>query len=128
MVARGSGLLAHHGEEGRHPQPVGRGARPAIGRRRFTAVSTVVLIVPLLWLGFVVQNPDTPYSTMVAIAALCGIGGANFSSSPANIGFFYPKQEKGNAHLGDDLALHRHLRLLHRVRRVTPFGLISYPA
>ncbi|WP_244291219.1 MFS transporter [Streptomyces subrutilus] len=70
---------------------------PMIGQRRFTAVSTVVLIVPLLWLGFAVQNPDTPYGTMIAIAALCGIGGANFSSSLANIGFFYPKREKGNA-------------------------------
>lgn len=70
---------------------------PMIGQRRFTAISTVVLIAPLLWLGLAVQNPDTPYGTMIAIAALCGIGGANFSSSPADIGFFYPKQEKGNA-------------------------------
>ncbi|MEU9162611.1 MFS transporter [Streptomyces sp. NPDC048424] len=70
---------------------------PMIGQRRFTAISTVVLVVPLLWLGFAVQNTDTSYGTMVAIAALCGIGGANFSSSLANIGFFYPKQEKGNA-------------------------------
>ncbi|MCY0919958.1 MFS transporter [Streptomyces sp. H27-G5] len=70
---------------------------PRIGQRRFTALSTVVLIVPLLWLGFAVQDTSTSYTTMVAIAALCGIGGANFSSSLANIGFFYPKQEKGNA-------------------------------
>ncbi|WP_405980282.1 MFS transporter [Streptomyces sp. NBC_00158] len=70
---------------------------PMVGQRRFTALSTVILVVPLLWLGFAVQNPDTSYTTMVAIAALCGIGGANFSSSLANIGFFYPKQEKGNA-------------------------------
>ncbi|MEU6900675.1 NarK family nitrate/nitrite MFS transporter [Streptomyces virginiae] len=70
---------------------------PRIGQRRFTALSTVVLIVPLLWLGFAVQDTSTPYATMVMIAALCGMGGANFSSSLANIGFFYPKQEKGNA-------------------------------
>ncbi|MCB5166356.1 NarK family nitrate/nitrite MFS transporter [Streptomyces bambusae] len=70
---------------------------PRIGQRRFTALSTLVLVVPLIWLGFAVQDPDTPYTVLVAIAALCGIGGANFSSSLANIGFFYPKQEKGNA-------------------------------
>ncbi|MFF9982659.1 MFS transporter [Streptomyces erythrochromogenes] len=70
---------------------------PRIGQRRFTALSTIVLVVPLLWLGFAVQDTSTPYGTMVMIAALCGIGGANFSSSLANIGFFYPKQEKGNA-------------------------------
>ncbi|MFF5446883.1 MFS transporter [Streptomyces sp. NPDC012888] len=70
---------------------------PMVGQRRFTAISTVVLVVPLLWLGFAVQDPGTPYGVMVAIAALCGVGGANFSSSLANIGFFYPKREKGNA-------------------------------
>ncbi|MFE5738430.1 NarK family nitrate/nitrite MFS transporter [Streptomyces celluloflavus] len=70
---------------------------PIVGQRRFTALSTVVLIVPLIWLGFAVQNPDTPYVVMAAIAALCGIGGANFASSLANIGFFFPKREKGNA-------------------------------
>ncbi|MFG3497956.1 NarK family nitrate/nitrite MFS transporter [Streptomyces sp. NPDC047928] len=70
---------------------------PMVGQRRFTALSTVVLIVPLIWLGIAVQNPDTPYGVMVAIAALCGIGGANFASSLANIGFFFPKREKGNA-------------------------------
>lgn len=70
---------------------------PKIGMRRFTALSTVVLVIPLLWLGFAVQDPTTPYLVMVAIAALCGVGGANFASSLANIGFFYPKREKGNA-------------------------------
>ncbi|MER7171528.1 NarK family nitrate/nitrite MFS transporter [Streptomyces mesophilus] len=70
---------------------------PKIGQRTFTAISTVVLIVPLLWLGFAIQDTSTSFSTMAMIAALCGIGGANFSSSLANIGFFFPKKEKGNA-------------------------------
>ncbi|AYG82292.1 Nitrate/nitrite transporter NarK [Streptomyces hundungensis] len=70
---------------------------PMIGQRRFTALSTVVLIVPLIWLGIAIQDTATPYGVMVIIAALCGIGGANFASSLANIGFFFPKKEKGNA-------------------------------
>ncbi|MFD7320716.1 MFS transporter [Streptomyces sp. NPDC059875] len=70
---------------------------PMIGQRRFTALSTVVLIVPLIWLGIAIQDPSTPYVVMVAIAALCGIGGANFASSLANIGFFFPKARKGSA-------------------------------
>ncbi|MFH8259492.1 MFS transporter [Streptomyces roseolus] len=69
---------------------------PMIGQRRFTALSTAVLVVPLIWLGVAVQDPTTPYTVMVVIAALCGIGGANFASSLANIGFF-PKAEKGSA-------------------------------
>ncbi|MCX3059056.1 MFS transporter [Streptomyces beihaiensis] len=70
---------------------------PRIGQRRFTALSTLVLVAPLIWLGFAVQNTGTPYGVMIAIAALCGIGGANFASSLANIGFFFPKREKGSA-------------------------------
>ncbi|MFI8291856.1 MFS transporter [Streptomyces sp. NPDC085614] len=70
---------------------------PMVGQRRFTALSTLVLIAPLVWLGIAVQDPSTSYGVMVAIAALCGIGGANFASSLANIGFFFPKALKGGA-------------------------------
>ncbi|MEU3074280.1 MFS transporter [Streptomyces laurentii] len=70
---------------------------PMVGQRRFTALSTAVLVVPLIWLGIAIQDPATPYGVMVAIAALCGIGGANFASSLANIGFFFPKAKKGSA-------------------------------
>jgi NNP family nitrate/nitrite transporter-like MFS transporter len=70
---------------------------PLVGGRRWTALSTLVLVGPLLWLGFAVQDTSTPYWVMLVIAALCGMGGANFASSMVNIGFFYPKQLKGNA-------------------------------
>ncbi|NGN64389.1 MFS transporter [Streptomyces sp. A7024] len=70
---------------------------PKVGQRTWTALSTIVLVVPLLWLGIAVQDTSTSFSTMAIIAALCGIGGANFSSSLANIGFFFPKSQKGNA-------------------------------
>ena len=70
---------------------------PKFGQRTFTALSTLVLIVPLIWLGYAIQDTSTSFTEMAAIAALCGIGGANFSSSLANIGFFFPKRAKGNA-------------------------------
>ncbi len=41
--------------------------------------------------------PDTPYFIFLALALLCGFGGGNFASSMANISFFFPKAEKGNA-------------------------------
>jgi NNP family nitrate/nitrite transporter-like MFS transporter len=44
-----------------------------------------------------VQNPATPYWLFLALALLCGLGGGNFASSMANISFFFPKAEKGNA-------------------------------
>ncbi|GEN22986.1 hypothetical protein HCU01_09350 [Halomonas cupida] len=70
---------------------------PIFGGRRFTAISTASLLLPAAWIGFAVQNPDTPYLVMAILALLCGFGGANFASSMANISFFYPAQEKGKA-------------------------------
>ncbi len=70
---------------------------PIFGGRRWTAFSTMTLLLPALGLGFAVQNPDTPYTTMMVLALLCGFGSGNFSSSMANISFFFPKAEKGTA-------------------------------
>lgn len=66
------------------------------GGRRWTAFSTLILVVPMVWLGIAISNPDTSYSTFVMIALLCGLGGANFASSMANISFFYPKEMQGS--------------------------------
>ena len=41
--------------------------------------------------------PRPPTSSSSTLALLCGLGGANFASSMANIGYFFPKAEKGNA-------------------------------
>ena len=70
---------------------------PIFGGRRWTAISTASLLVPALWMGFAVQDPNTPFMTFAIIALLCGFGGANFSSSMSNISFFYPKSEQGTA-------------------------------
>ncbi|WLP95469.1 NarK family nitrate/nitrite MFS transporter [Psychrobacter sp. M13] len=70
---------------------------PIFGGRRWTAISTASLLIPALWMGFAVQDPNTPFITFAIIALLCGFGGANFSSSMSNISFFYPKSEQGTA-------------------------------
>ena len=70
---------------------------PVFGGRRWTALSTASLLLPAIGLGIAVQSPDTSYSTMLLLALLCGLGGGNFSSSMANISFFFPKAEKGTA-------------------------------
>lgn len=67
------------------------------GGRNWTVISTAVLAIPAIGIGFAVQNPETPYSVMLLLAALCGLGGGNFSSSSSNMSFFYPKSEKGTA-------------------------------
>jgi NNP family nitrate/nitrite transporter-like MFS transporter len=70
---------------------------PIFGGRLWTTLTTWSLMIPALGIGFAVQNPDTPYWIMLALALLCGLGGGNFASSMSNIGFFFPKAEKGNA-------------------------------
>ncbi|MGE0805445.1 MAG: NarK family nitrate/nitrite MFS transporter [Burkholderiaceae bacterium] len=70
---------------------------PLVGGRRWTAISTASLLVPALGIGFAVQDNTTSYPTMLTLALLCGLGGGNFSSSMANISFFFPKERKGSA-------------------------------
>ncbi|MEJ7718296.1 MAG: NarK family nitrate/nitrite MFS transporter [Thermoleophilaceae bacterium] len=70
-------------------------AVPKFGGRNWTVVSALLLLVPTLLLPVAVQNPDTPYWVFMLVAATAGLGGGNFSSSMANISFFYPDEKKG---------------------------------
>ncbi|QRR35521.1 NarK family nitrate/nitrite MFS transporter [Hydrogenophaga sp. YM1] len=70
---------------------------PIFGGRRWTAISTALLLIPAIGIGVAVQDNTTPYATMLVLALLCGFGGGNFSSSMANISFFFPKERKGSA-------------------------------
>lgn len=70
---------------------------PIFGGRLWTTLSTASLLIPAIGIGYAVQNPQTPYLVFLILALLCGLGGANFASSMANIGYFFPKAEKGNA-------------------------------
>lgn len=70
---------------------------PIFGGRNWTLVSTALLLLPSIGIGMAVQDPNTPYSTFIILALLCGFGGGNFASSMANINFFFPKRRKGFA-------------------------------
>ena len=70
---------------------------PVLGGRLWTTLTTASLLVPAFGIGYAVQNPETPYLIFLVLALLCGLGGGNFASSMANISFFFPKKEKGNA-------------------------------
>jgi NNP family nitrate/nitrite transporter-like MFS transporter len=65
------------------------------GGRNWTIFSASVLFIPTLALAYFVTLPDTPFTTMLWVAALAGLGGGNFASSMANISFFYPDRMKG---------------------------------
>ena len=68
-----------------------------IGGKNWTLISTALLLLPLIGLGGALQDTSTSYETFVMMVAGIGIAGANFSSSMANIGFFFPKKNKGLA-------------------------------
>jgi NNP family nitrate/nitrite transporter-like MFS transporter len=70
---------------------------PIFGGRKWTAISTASLLIPTIGIGIAIQNPATTYTTFLVLALLCGFGGGNFSSSMANINFFFPKERKGSA-------------------------------
>ena len=70
---------------------------PVFGGRIWTSLSTASLLLPAIGVGVAVQNPSTPYPLFAALALLCGLGGGNFASSMANISFFFPRNQKGNA-------------------------------
>ncbi len=70
---------------------------PIFGGRLWTTLTTASLLIPAFGIGYAVQNPETPYFIFLVLALLCGLGGGNFASSMANISFFFPKKEKGNA-------------------------------
>ena len=70
---------------------------PIFGGRLWTTVATWSLMIPAVGIGLAVQNTATPYWVFLLLALACGFGGGNFASSMANISFFFPKREKGNA-------------------------------
>jgi MFS transporter, NNP family, nitrate/nitrite transporter len=79
-------------------------AVPRFGGRLWTGISASLLLIPVLLLALLVPSGwllDQSHSTQMWVLALCaataGFGGGNFSSSMANISFFYPERHKGLA-------------------------------
>ena len=55
------------------------------------------MLLPVIGLGNALQDITTSYDTLCLLVSFIGIAGANFSSSMANIGNFFPKSQKGTA-------------------------------
>jgi NNP family nitrate/nitrite transporter-like MFS transporter len=79
-------------------------AVPKFGGRVWTTFSASLLLIPTALLAVFVpsgwladQSHDTQLWVLLACAATAGFGGGNFSSSMANISFFYPERRKGFA-------------------------------
>jgi NNP family nitrate/nitrite transporter-like MFS transporter len=77
-------------------------ALPRFGGRMWTTISAAVLLIPVTALAILLpsdwlhqQSHSSQFWILFACAATAGFGGANFSSSMANISFFYPERKKG---------------------------------
>ena len=68
-----------------------------LGGKNWTLISTALLLLPIIGLGSALQDVTTSYETFVMLVAFIGVAGGNFASSMANIGFFFPKANKGLA-------------------------------
>ncbi|MDF3287733.1 MFS transporter [Streptomyces silvisoli] len=66
------------------------------GGRNWTVISALLLLVPTVLAGLALR-PGVSYGTLLAAAAVAGLGGGNFASSMANINTFYPQRLKGRA-------------------------------
>jgi NNP family nitrate/nitrite transporter-like MFS transporter len=74
------------------------------GGRLWTTISASLLLIPALLLAILVpsgwlhhQSHSSQFLILMLCAATAGVGGGNFSSSMANISFFYPEGKKGFA-------------------------------
>src|SRR4051812_699094 len=79
-------------------------AVPRFGGRTWTTISAGLLLIPASLLAFLgpsgclaAQSHAPQFWVLLACAATAGVGGGNFSSSMANISFFYPERRKGLA-------------------------------
>lgn len=70
---------------------------PIYGTRHTVALSTLLLLLPLVGWFFAVQDPTTPYWVLMALALLAGLGGGNFSSFMPSTSLFFPKRLAGTA-------------------------------
>jgi NNP family nitrate/nitrite transporter-like MFS transporter len=70
---------------------------PVLGTRKLVSISTLLLIVPLVGWGWAVQDATTPYSVLLLLAFLCGLGGGVFSGFMPSTSYFFPKRKQGVA-------------------------------
>ena len=70
---------------------------PIFGTRLTVTVATFIKLFPMVWLGFAVQNLETPYMHFLIISFLCGFGGGDFSSYMPSTSMFFPKRLQGTA-------------------------------
>lgn len=70
---------------------------PVLGTRPVVSISTIIKIIPMIWLGFAIQDTNTTWATFMVIGFLTGMGGGDFSSFMPSTSIFFPKRLQGLA-------------------------------
>ena len=70
---------------------------PILGTRKMVALTTLLLVFPILGWGVRVQSPSAPYWELMVLAFLAGIGGGAFSGFMPSTSYFFPRRMQGTA-------------------------------
>lgn len=70
---------------------------PILGTRKLVALTTLLLLIPLLGWGAAVQNPETSFAWLLTLSFLSGIGGGAFSGFMPSTSYFFPRRMQGTA-------------------------------
>ncbi|HQZ00109.1 MAG TPA: MFS transporter [Propionicimonas sp.] len=70
---------------------------PIMGTRKMVALTSLLLIFPVLGWGVRVQSPTAPYWELLTLAFLAGIGGGAFSGFMPSTSYFFPRKLQGTA-------------------------------
>ena len=70
---------------------------PILGTRKMVAITTGMLLFPVVGWGVRVQSPTAPYWELLVLAFLAGIGGGAFSGFMPSTSYFFPRRMQGTA-------------------------------
>ena len=70
---------------------------PVLGTRKLVTVTTALLVLPLVGWAIAIQNNETPYWVLMALAFFAGIGGGAFSGFMPSTSYFFPRRLQGTA-------------------------------
>ncbi|MBI5970490.1 MAG: NarK/NasA family nitrate transporter [Deltaproteobacteria bacterium] len=68
---------------------------PVLGTRPVVSIATIIKLIPMVWLGYAVQDLNTGFWTFIIIGFLSGMGGGDFSSYMPSTSIFFPKRLQG---------------------------------
>ena len=70
---------------------------PIVGTRTLVGGASTLLLLPVLGWTFAVRDPSTPYSMLLILAFITGIGGGAFAGFMPSTSYFFPKRLSGTA-------------------------------